>query len=334
MSGPMLGMLGKAVGVMLATQVGSGLGALAGEVLSVSDIGLPLAPAGRAALMPANVAAFAEGLDVTEDDVLLYLALREAAHQRLFAHVPWLREHLLGAVTDYARGIEINVEGIQSGIEEQMRGVDPTNPESMQSLLEGGMFDLPQSPAQKAALQRLEITLALVEGWVDEVVRQATEERMPSAAQAAARPSVAGAPPVAPPSRPSPPWSGSSCARAGCATPPPCGARCAPARAPRPATASGCTPTCCPPTPTSTTRSASGRTPRRPTALSDDDFDAELRDLLEAPPDELAGRAAQRRVSLHDDALTTLTAWSAPTPRQEPLRAAVRRPSRSSGPTA
>ena len=182
-SGPLLAILGKAVGAMMASQVGSGLGALASEVLSVSDVGLPLAPAGHAALVPTNVAAFAEGLDVSADDVLLYLALREAAHQRLFGHVPWLREHLLGAVTDYAGGIEINTESIQSRIEEQMRGVDPMNPESMQALLDGGMFDLPQSPAQVAALQRLEVTLALVEGWVDEIVHQATVERMPAAAK-------------------------------------------------------------------------------------------------------------------------------------------------------
>jgi putative hydrolase len=183
MAGPLMGMIGKAVGGMFATQIGSGLGGLAAEVLSVSDIGMPLAPAGRAALVPANVAAFAEGLDVREDDVLLYLALREAAHQRLFAHVPWLREHLIGAVADYARGIEVNAQGMQARIEEQMRGLDPTNPESMQQLLEGGMFDPPRSPAQEAALRRLETTLALVEGWVDEVVGQATESRMPDAAK-------------------------------------------------------------------------------------------------------------------------------------------------------
>src|SRR5262245_36371724 len=180
-AGPILGILGRAIGALLANQVGSGLGTLAGEVLSVSDIGVPLAPAGKAALVPSNVTAFAEGLDVPADDVLLYLALREAAHQRLFAGVPWLREHLLGAVKAYAEGIEVNVEGIQQRVEEQMRGIDPSNPEAMQQLLEGGMFELPDSPAQKAALERLEVTLALVEGWVDEVVGQATEERMPNA---------------------------------------------------------------------------------------------------------------------------------------------------------
>jgi putative hydrolase len=177
MAGPLIGMLGKVTGVMVANQVGSGLGALAGEVLGASDIGLPLGPKGRAGLVPENVAAFAAGLDVSHDDVVLYLALREAAHQRLFAHVPWLREHLIGAVTAYAQGVEINT----SGIEEKLRGLNPMDPSAMQEAMEGGLFDLSPSPAQQAALKRLEVTLALVEGWVDEVVGQATAERMPAA---------------------------------------------------------------------------------------------------------------------------------------------------------
>ena len=53
----------------------------------------------------------------------------------------------------------------------------------MQEAFDGGLFDLQQSPAQQAALSRLEVTLALVEGWVDEVVGQATAERMPAAAK-------------------------------------------------------------------------------------------------------------------------------------------------------
>ncbi|AJR18286.1 hydrolase [Pimelobacter simplex] len=182
-AGPLVGIIGQAVGGMMAMQIGQGLGALAGEVLTASDVGLPLGAPGKAALVMANVRAFAEGLDVTEDDVVLYLALREAAHQRLFAHVPWLREHLIGAVTDYARGLEINAQQIQDRVQEQLRGIDPGNPEAMQSLLEGGLFDPPQTEAQTAALSRLEIALALVEGWVDEVVGVATQERMPAAAK-------------------------------------------------------------------------------------------------------------------------------------------------------
>lgn len=193
MAGPFLGMVEKATGLMVATQVGQAIGGLAGEVLAASDIGLPLGPDGVAALLPANVAEFAAGLEVEESDVLLYLALREAAHQRLFAHVPWLRQHLIDAVADYARGIEIDT----SGMEEQLRGLDPSNPAALQEALQGGLFEPKDTPAQKAALSRLEVTLALVEGWVDEVVGQATAERMPAAvklAEAVRRRRAAGGP--------------------------------------------------------------------------------------------------------------------------------------------
>jgi len=181
--GPMAGFLGKAIGAMLANQAGSGLGALAGEVLSVSDIGVPLAPPGRAALVPSNVSAFAAGLDgVTEDDVLLYVALREAAHQRLFAGVPWLRSYVTDTVTSYAKGVEVNLGSLQAKVEEQLRGINPADPASFQQLMENAqLFDMADSPAQQAALERLEIVLALVEGWVDEIVAEATRERMPAA---------------------------------------------------------------------------------------------------------------------------------------------------------
>ncbi|MFL6022908.1 MAG: zinc-dependent metalloprotease [Marmoricola sp.] len=179
MAGPLIGMIGKAGGAMFGSQVGQALGELSADVLTASDIGLPLGPAGKAALVPHNVAAFAKGLDVSEDDVLLYLALREAAHQRLFAHVPWLRQHLIAAVEDFGRGVTIDI----SGIEESLGQLDPTNPEAISEAINGGLFEPKQQPSQTAALIRLETTLALVEGWVDEVVGLATAERMPNAAK-------------------------------------------------------------------------------------------------------------------------------------------------------
>lgn len=179
MAGPLLGLLGKAAGAMFGMQIGQAVGTLAGEVLTASDVGLPLGPVGKAALLPANVAEFGEGLDVSLDDVRLYLALREAAHQRLFAHVPWLREHLVGAVDEFGRGTTIDT----SAIESRLTGLDPTNPQGIQEALEGGLFEPERTPAQEAALTRLETVLALVEGWVDEVVGQATEGKMPSAAK-------------------------------------------------------------------------------------------------------------------------------------------------------
>jgi putative hydrolase len=171
---PMLRQMGSA---FFGAQLGQALGALAREVVGGSDVGLPLLPAGRAALLPVNITAFGEGLDLPEDEVRLYLALREAAHARLFTGVPWLRGHLLGAVEEYARGIRIDTEAI----EEAVRSIDPSDPEALQSALSSGMFEPERTPAQQASLDRLETSLALIEGWVDEVVHSAAKASLPHA---------------------------------------------------------------------------------------------------------------------------------------------------------
>jgi putative hydrolase len=177
MAGPLQQMMRSVGGAMFGAQIGQAIGSLAVEVVGSTDIGLPLAPGGRAALLPANVTAFGEGLGVPEDQVRLYLALRETAHQRLFAHVPWLRAHLVDAVAAYARGISVDM----GRLEQALGSIDPTNPESLQQALTGGMFEPEDTPEQKAALTRLETALALVEGWVDEVVDSAASPHLPAA---------------------------------------------------------------------------------------------------------------------------------------------------------
>ncbi|MBW9215564.1 zinc-dependent metalloprotease [Mumia sp. zg.B53] len=177
MAGPLVGILNQAGGAMFGSQVGQAIGTLATEVLATTDVGLPLGPSGVSALLPSNVRAFGEGLDQTDTDVFLYVALRECAHQRLFAHAPWLRGRLLSTIEEYGRGTSIDV----SSIEEKMRGLDPTNLASAQEALEGGLFEPERTPQQQAVLDRLEALLAFIEGWVDEVVTQATDGRMPSA---------------------------------------------------------------------------------------------------------------------------------------------------------
>ncbi len=174
--GPMSSMVATLGGALFGGQLGQALGSLAAEVLSAGDIGLPLGPAGTAALVPANISGYGEGLSQDASELRIYVALREAAHQRLFGHVPWLRAHVLGAVEAYAAGIQVNREAI----EEAMGSIDPSNPESMEGLALEGIFTPEDTPAQKSALVRLETTLALVEGWVNQVVDSAAADRLPN----------------------------------------------------------------------------------------------------------------------------------------------------------
>jgi putative hydrolase len=191
--GPMQSMVATLGGALFGGQLGQALGSLAAEVLSAGDIGLPLGPAGTAALVPANISAYGEGLSLDADEVRLYVALREAAHQRLFGHVPWLRGHVLNAVETYAAGIRVN----RDAIEEAMGRLDPGNPESMQELSVEGIFTPDDTPQQKSALARLETALALVEGWVCHVVDSAAGDRLPDVvrlAEAFRRRRAAGGP--------------------------------------------------------------------------------------------------------------------------------------------
>ena len=176
--GPLQGIMGQVGGFVFGAQVGQALGSLAKEVLSSTEVGLPLSEPGRPALVPANLAAFSEGLDIPAQEVRLYIALRELAHQRLFASVPWLKAHLFDAVDAYARGIEVD----GAAIERAVASIDPSDPESMQRAMGEGLFDIEPTPAQQAALGRLETALALVEGWVDAVVDAACSATLPSAA--------------------------------------------------------------------------------------------------------------------------------------------------------
>ncbi len=160
---------------MFSLQLGQAVGALAGDVLTGCEVSLPIVPAPTVALMPSAIATFAEGLEIDLAQVRLYLAVREVARARLFAGVPWLGPQLLAAVRDYARDISIDTEGI----EEALGSLDTTDAEQIQHALQDKLFAPHPSPAQQAALERLETLLALVEGWVDVVTVRASEPHLP-----------------------------------------------------------------------------------------------------------------------------------------------------------
>ena len=124
-------MMPRLSAMMFSAQLARALGALAGEAFGTFDTGIPLSDTSHAALLPHNVAQFADGLDAPFEEVRQFLAVREAAHRRLFASVPWLEGDLVRAVERYASQIAIDTEAIAQAA----RSVDPSDPQSVESAL-------------------------------------------------------------------------------------------------------------------------------------------------------------------------------------------------------
>ncbi len=178
-------LLNSFIGSLIATQLGQAIGGLVGKVTGAHDVGLPLIDAAYPTLVPQNIKEWATDLDIPMDEVRIFHALREAAIARLFAHNPWLVSYIRTAITDYGKGINIDMEAIQDQAQrafESGEGFDPSNPESFTIALNDGIFTPQETPAQRAALTKLETALALIDGWSEEVVALAAGERLPNIA--------------------------------------------------------------------------------------------------------------------------------------------------------
>lgn len=175
-------MMKQAAGAMYSMQLAQAIGKLSTQVLTGSEIGFQLLDVPRVTALPTNVAAFAEGLEVSADDVLLYLLLREAARQRLFSQVTWLGPQMLALVEHYAREISIDASALEDAIDvDEMSQLTPEKLAEISEQLQGKLFEPTQTAEQVEILGRLETLVALVEGWVDEVVAQAAGRFMPAA---------------------------------------------------------------------------------------------------------------------------------------------------------
>jgi putative hydrolase len=178
-------LLNSFIGSLIATQLGQAIGGLAGKVTGAHDVGLPLIESAYPTLVPQNIKEWATDLDIPMDEVRIFHALREAAVARLFAHNPWLVAYIRTAITDYGKGINIDMDAIQEQAQrafESGNGFDPSNPESFTIALNDGIFTPQESPAQRAALTKLETVLALIDGWSEEVVSLAAGDRLPNIA--------------------------------------------------------------------------------------------------------------------------------------------------------
>ena len=172
------------MGSLIATQLGQSVGQLATSVTGSNDVAIPLfkTAALESRLIPQNVDLWADGLDIPVDEVRIFLAVREAAAARLFAHTPWLAQYIRDAIAAYGRGIKIDINSIQEQAERAVDSgeLDINNPESISVAINAGLFKPEQSATQDAALAKLEMIIALIEGWIDHVTTKSVANRLPT----------------------------------------------------------------------------------------------------------------------------------------------------------
>jgi putative hydrolase len=184
--GAITGLLRTFIGSMIATQLGQAIGAISASATGAHDVGLPLLEPAQPVLIPENIELWSKDLEIPKTEIYIFHALREAAIARLFAHNPWIVSYIRSAIVDYGRGIHIDMDAIQRQAEEAMSNFDPAqmNPEagenSFSIALNNGVFTPEETPAQRAALSKLETALALVDGWADEVASLAAGDRLPA----------------------------------------------------------------------------------------------------------------------------------------------------------
>ncbi|PST49579.1 hydrolase [Bifidobacterium callitrichos] len=112
---------------------------------------------------------------IPADEVMAFLALREAAHARLYSAVPWLMPRFEALIGKYARGITIDLDAM----EEQLRDAGALDADSISGAVNLTKVAIPDTPEQQEALRSIESLLAMVEGWVDCVVWRAGMAHLP-----------------------------------------------------------------------------------------------------------------------------------------------------------
>ena len=112
---------------------------------------------------------------IPEQEVMSFLALREVAHARLYASVPWLMPRFEAFIGKYARGVSIDLDAM----EEQLRDAGALDPDSISGAVNLTKVGIPDTPEQREAMRSLESLLAMVEGWVDCVVWRAGMAHLP-----------------------------------------------------------------------------------------------------------------------------------------------------------
>ena len=178
------GLLGKPMRAvttaLFSTQVGGLTGFLAQRVLGQYD--MPLLDsdgAPRLLLVGPNLGSAAERLEVDGEALLHWVTLHELTHAVQFGSVPWLRLHLASLVREVVDTLEVKLDpskGMRVPSTDDMRSW-------IDSVRKGALVTLAIGRERRVLIDRIQATMAVVEGHAEHVMDAVGAEVIPSQAE-------------------------------------------------------------------------------------------------------------------------------------------------------
>jgi coenzyme F420 biosynthesis associated uncharacterized protein len=175
--GPLAAPLRAGAGVVVAAEVGAVLGLLSRRVLGQYELVLldPHSPP-RLLFVAPNLDEAVRSMAVDADEFVRWVAMHEVTHALQFAAAPWLRDHLAGMLRELLESLEVRLDAA--------RALRLPRPGDLRALLDaladGDLTSLVATPAQRETLDRMQATMAVVEGYAEHAMDVVGERVLPS----------------------------------------------------------------------------------------------------------------------------------------------------------
>lgn len=178
--GPLRPAMQIGIGVVLTTEVGVVVGYLAQRVLGQYELVLLEEPANdrppRLLFVLPNLGQAVKAFGADEREFMTWVALHEVTHAVQFAGVPWLHGHLSGLVRELLRSAELRIDTprrfrLPSGAEVKRVG---------RALRRGDLVSIFTNQAERDTLDRVQATMAVIEGHAEHVMDAVAPDLLPS----------------------------------------------------------------------------------------------------------------------------------------------------------
>ena len=166
-AGPFAGALRMGAGVTLAAEVGLITGYMSQRVLGQYELSLlgPESPP-RLLLVAPNLDRAVGEMKVDRESFLRWVTIHELVHALQFGGVPWLRDHLGALLGEYLDTLDVKITSGPGGPTPSL----PNPADLVARFRKSGLAGLVQTRRQRAILERLQVTMAVVEGHAEHVM--------------------------------------------------------------------------------------------------------------------------------------------------------------------